>query len=126
MAGRQIPLRDRRTEAPPSRSAMGASGRQVREATWDEAFGAIAAKLQGRAWRRIGAIAGDLCDAESMLALKDMMTSLGSQNFDCRQDGAKLDQPARLLLLQHLNRGHRGGGRHPHHRLPTRGARHRC
>jgi NADH-quinone oxidoreductase subunit G len=60
-------------------------------ASWAEAFGAIAAKLNGLPGTRIGAIAGDLCDAESMLALKDLMASLGSTNLDCRQDGARLD-----------------------------------
>jgi NADH-quinone oxidoreductase subunit G len=60
-------------------------------ATWAEAFTAIAEKLHGVAGDRIGAIAGDLCDAESMLALKDLMVALGSANLDCRQDGAKLD-----------------------------------
>jgi NADH-quinone oxidoreductase subunit G len=38
----------------------------------------------------MAAIAGDLCDAESMLALKDLMTVLGSPNIDCRQDGTPL------------------------------------
>jgi NADH-quinone oxidoreductase subunit G len=64
-------------------------------ATWADAFGAIAAKLKGMPGERIGAIAGDLCDAESMLALKDLMASLGSANLDCRQDGAKLQATRR-------------------------------
>ncbi len=64
---------------------------KLRPATWPEAFGAIAAKLKGLSGDRIGAIAGDLCDAESMMALKDLLAGLGSQNLDCRQDGAALD-----------------------------------
>jgi NADH-quinone oxidoreductase subunit G len=48
------------------------------EASWDEAFGAIAAKLKGMEGSKIAAIAGDQCDAESMVALKDLMTALGS------------------------------------------------
>jgi NADH-quinone oxidoreductase subunit G len=64
-------------------------------ATWADAFGAIAAKLKGMPGERIGAIAGDLCDAESMMALKDLMASLGSSNLDCRQDGAKLQATRR-------------------------------
>jgi len=63
---------------------------KLRQATWPEAFGAIAAKLRGLPGDRIGAIAGDLCDAESMVALKDLMGLLGSANLDCRQDGAAL------------------------------------
>ncbi len=64
---------------------------KLRPASWPEAFGAIAAKLKGLPGDRIGAVAGDLCDAESMVALKDLMASLGSQNLDCRQDGAALE-----------------------------------
>jgi NADH-quinone oxidoreductase subunit G len=65
------------------------------KAGWQEAFAAIAAKLQDLPGERIGAIAGDLCDAESMLALKDLMAALGSANLDCRQDGAALDASRR-------------------------------
>ncbi len=68
---------------------------KLRAATWNEAFDAIAAKLQPLAGDRIGAIAGDLCDAESVMALKDLLASLGSTNLDCRQDGAKLDASRR-------------------------------
>ena len=64
-------------------------GRLVR-ATWPEAFAAIADRLKGLAGERIGAIAGDLACAESMIALKDVLASLGSTNVDCRQDGAAL------------------------------------
>ena len=65
-------------------------GRMVK-ASWTEAFAAIAARVQGVAGDKIGAIAGNLADAESMLALKDLMSALGSQNLDCRQDGADTD-----------------------------------
>src|SRR6185437_10314957 len=54
-------------------------------ASWAEAFAAIAQRLQGVPGERIGAVAGDLCDAESMLALKELMAALGSANLDCRQ-----------------------------------------
>jgi len=64
---------------------------KLRPASWPEAFGAIAAKLKDLPGDRIGAIAGDLCDAESVMALKDLMAALGSQNLDCRQDGAALE-----------------------------------
>jgi NADH-quinone oxidoreductase subunit G len=68
-------------------------------ATWPEAFGAIAAKLQGLPGDRIGAIAGDLCDVESMLALKDLLAGLGATSLDCRQDGARLDAGRREFYL---------------------------
>ena len=66
-----------------------------RAASWTEAFDVIAAKLRPLPADRIGAITGDLCDAESILALKDLFTNLGSTNLDCRQDGAKLDASRR-------------------------------
>jgi NADH-quinone oxidoreductase subunit G len=70
-------------------------GNKLVEATWADAFGAIAAKLEGLDGSRIAAIAGDQCDAESMVALKDLMAALGSPNVDCRQDGAKLEAGVR-------------------------------
>ena len=72
---------------------------KLRSSSWEQAFAAIAARLKNVAGDRIGAISGDLCDAESMLALKDMMTALGSSNIDCRQDGAALDISRREFYL---------------------------
>jgi NADH-quinone oxidoreductase subunit G len=69
------------------------------EAEWGDAFAAIAAQLQGLAGSGIAAIAGDLADVEAMLALKDLMTALGSANIDCRQDGAALDPSCRAGYL---------------------------
>ncbi len=64
---------------------------KLTKATWDQAFEAIDTKLKGLPGARIGAIAGDLADAESMLALKDLMAGLGSANLECRTDGAATD-----------------------------------
>ena len=64
-------------------------------ATWDDAFAAIAAKLKPIDGSKVAAIVGDQCDAESMVALKDLMAGLGSTNIDCRQDGAKLEAGVR-------------------------------
>ena len=69
------------------------------EADWREAFEAIATRLKDIPGTRIAAIAGDLVDAEAMLALKDLMTALGSPNLDCRQDGAALDPSCRAGYL---------------------------
>lgn len=80
-------------------------GGKLVEASWDEAFGTIAAKLKGMDGAKIAAIAGDQCDAESMVALKDLMIALGSPNIDCRQDGAKLDGPRGSYIF---NAGVRG------------------
>ena len=72
---------------------------KLEEATWDEAFAAIAERLKGVAGERIAAIAGDLADCESMLALKDLMAALGSNSVDCRQDGARTDASVRAGYL---------------------------
>jgi NADH-quinone oxidoreductase subunit G len=72
---------------------------KLKPASWAEAFEAIAARLKGVAGGKIAAIAGDLCDAEAMLLLKELMASLGSPNLDCRQDGARLDPKNRASWL---------------------------
>ena len=75
-------------------------------ATWAEAFAAIASKLEGVDGQKVAAIVGDQCDAEAMVALKDLMTALGSPHVDCRQDGAKLEADARVGYI--FNPGIRG------------------
>jgi NADH-quinone oxidoreductase subunit G len=94
-------LRYQRLDRPYVRKA----GKLV-EATWDEAFAAISAKLKGLAGSKIAAIVGDQCDAESMVALKDLMAALGSPHIDCRQDGAKLEAGSRGSYI--FNAGIRG------------------
>lgn len=64
--------------------------RKLRAATWAEAFDAVAAKARATSPDRIGVIAGDLQDAESMKAALDLFGSLGVTSLDCRQDGAPL------------------------------------
>ena len=64
-------------------------------ASWDEAFAAIKAKVDGLPGAKIAAIAGDQADCEAMVSLKALMTSLGSANIDCRQDGSKIDPRVR-------------------------------
>ena len=65
-------------------------GGSLKPATWAEAFAAIAAKIKTTAPERIGVIAGDLQDAESLKATKDLFTALGVKNLDSRQDGVAL------------------------------------
>jgi NADH-quinone oxidoreductase subunit G len=63
---------------------------KLRVASWDEALNAVATKLKAASVDRIGVIAGDLQDAESMKAALDLFRALGSANTDCRQDGTAL------------------------------------
>ena len=72
---------------------------KLKAASWDEAFAAIKGQLSSLKGSEIAAISGDLNDAESMLALKDFMANLGSENIDCRQDGAKLNASDRSTYL---------------------------
>jgi NADH-quinone oxidoreductase subunit G len=59
-------------------------------ATWAEAFASVTDRLMTTASDRIGVIAGDLQDVESMKAAKDLFTALGVNSLDCRQDGLVL------------------------------------
>ncbi len=61
---------------------------KLRPASWDEALNAVAGKLKAVRPEKVGVIAGDLQDAESMKAAFDLFRALGSANTDCRQDGS--------------------------------------
>jgi NADH-quinone oxidoreductase subunit G len=63
---------------------------KLRPASWDEAFGVIAARLETTEPNRMAAIAGDLVASEPLKALKDLMGLIGSPHLDCRQDGSTL------------------------------------
>jgi NADH-quinone oxidoreductase subunit G len=54
---------------------------QLRAASWQEAFQAIAAKTSRTDGKRIGAIAGDLAAVEEMFALKELLAKFGSVNL---------------------------------------------
>jgi NADH-quinone oxidoreductase subunit G len=72
---------------------------RLQPATWGEALKAVAGRLKAARGERIAALAGDLCDAESMFALKGLMAALGSPHVDCRQDGAFLPAGERAGYL---------------------------
>jgi NADH-quinone oxidoreductase subunit G len=84
-------LRRRRLDRP----YAGRRGARV-ETDWREALDTVADRLKTVPGERIAAIAGDLCDAEAMFALKELLTGLGAASLDCRQDGAKLDPRCRV------------------------------
>ena len=75
-------------------------GGRLQPATWAEAFDLIASKVKATTADRIGVIAGDVQDAESMKAALDLFGGLGVTNLDCRQDGMALgDGPRESWLL---------------------------
>lgn len=66
---------------------------QLRAASWQEAFAAIAAKVGRIDGKRIGAIAGDLAAVEEMFALKELLAKCGSANLAV-QGGEAFDPKA--------------------------------
>ena len=67
--------------------------------SWAEAFTAIAARVNATKPARMAAIVGDLAAAEEIKALRDLMSSLGVTNLDCRQDGGRLQGSPRQSYL---------------------------
>ena len=84
-------LRKQRLDRPYVRNNAG----KLTPVSWEVAFTKICNKMSGLSGAEIGAIAGDLCDSESMMALKDLFVNLQSSNIDCRQDGAALQAQTR-------------------------------
>lgn len=72
---------------------------KLREATWDEAFEAIAFRLKKSKLATTAALAGDLCDVESLVALNDLMGLAGGAQLECRSDGAQFDASERCGYL---------------------------
>ncbi|MBO6825137.1 MAG: NADH-quinone oxidoreductase subunit G [Sneathiella sp.] len=72
---------------------------KLQAASWSEALQVVADKLNATEAGKIGAITGDIVDAESMKALKDLMDAFEVTSVDCRQDGAKLDASVRSSYL---------------------------
>src|SRR5690348_18432504 len=69
------------------------------EVEWSEAIDFVADRLNSVPGERIAAVAGDLCDAEAMYALKELLGGLGATSLDCRQDGARIDPGCRAGYL---------------------------
>lgn len=72
---------------------------QLRPCGWDEALGVVAQKLTSTSPEKMAAMVGALNDTESMFALKQLMTSLGVKNLDCRTDGTLFDVSERVGYL---------------------------
>ena len=80
---------------------------KLQPASWGQALAAVGGKIKATAPDRIGVIAGDLQDAESMKAALDLFSSLGVKSLDCRQDGSALNPkwgPRKLHLRRHHRR----------------------
>lgn len=72
---------------------------QLTEATWDESFNAIKNKLSTLKPTQIAALVGNIVECESIFALKQLMTNLGSPHIDCRQDSTPFDNEYRASYI---------------------------
>ncbi len=72
---------------------------RLEPATWAEALTAAAERIKATSADRIGVVAGDLQDAESLKAAKDLFGSLGVTSLDARQDGMALGDGPRESWL---------------------------
>jgi NADH-quinone oxidoreductase subunit G len=59
---------------------------KLQPCSWETAFEVIRQQLAPLKGSQIAALAGDLVDCESMLALKNLWQALGNSHLDCRQD----------------------------------------
>ncbi|MGH7016577.1 MAG: molybdopterin-dependent oxidoreductase, partial [Caulobacteraceae bacterium] len=74
-------------------------GRKLEPTDWSGALAEVAARLAKADPARIGVIAGDLQDAESMKAALDLFIGLGVANLDCRPAGLPLGEGPRQSWL---------------------------
>jgi NADH dehydrogenase (ubiquinone) Fe-S protein 1 len=54
---------------------------EFQPASWEQALGMVAQRMKNVSGNEIAAIAGQLADAESLVALKDLLNRLGSENL---------------------------------------------
>ncbi|MBN9565425.1 MAG: molybdopterin-dependent oxidoreductase, partial [Alphaproteobacteria bacterium] len=80
-------LKSQRLDRPYVRNNKG----KLVEATWDQAFSAIALKLKDAKKERVAALVGGMVELESAFVLKQLMLSLGVKNIDCRHDMSDYD-----------------------------------
>ncbi len=88
-------LRSQRLDRPYVRGADG----KLAPASWDDALRVVSDKIKSLSPHDMAAIAGNMADAESIVALKDLLDSMGVASRDCRQEGAMLDNASRADYL---------------------------
>ena len=60
-----------------------------KEVSWDTAFNLIKSKISSVSGNKMAALIGNQADCESIIVLKDLFKSLGSNNFLCSQNNSK-------------------------------------
>ncbi len=68
---------------------------KLEKAKWSEALTSVAEAMRATSPDKIAAFSGDLADVDSVVALKDLMISLGSPHIECRTDGMRIDPSTR-------------------------------
>ena len=71
----------------------------LKPTSWKSALELAKKKISNSKSEKISALSGDLVDIESVYALKKLMKNLGSDNFDCRQDGSRISGPPERWLF---------------------------
>ncbi|MCH9754222.1 MAG: NADH-quinone oxidoreductase subunit NuoG, partial [Alphaproteobacteria bacterium] len=71
----------------------------LKPSSWEEAVALITKRLSRLKGKEIGAIVGDMADAESITVLKDIMKHYSSPNMDCLPDGIYMDTKHRSSYL---------------------------
>ena len=84
-------LRAQRLDKPYLRNKEG----KLEAVEWSAALAAVASKLTEAKPSEVAAIAGNLADVESMFALKELLSNMGVEKFECRQEGASFDTAER-------------------------------
>ena len=71
----------------------------LKPTSWKSALELAKEKISNSKSEKISALSGDLADIESIYALKKLMKNIGSDNFDCRQDGSRISGPPERWLF---------------------------
>lgn len=72
---------------------------KLQAVSWAEAIDALHDVVAKTNPDKIGAIAGDLADCETMFVLKTLLDNLGVKSYDCRQDGTNYDASDRASYI---------------------------
>ncbi len=68
---------------------------RLRQSSWHEALAVAAEAMVNVKANRMCGLVGDLVDVETTVALKDLLKEMGSENHECRVDGAMFDTSER-------------------------------
>ena len=72
---------------------------KLEPSNWEDALKLFANKIKNTDPLKIGSIAGDHADCETMFSTKLLLEKIGCTNIDCLQDGAKLDAKVRSSYI---------------------------